>query len=210
MRTTLLRTAALVAVAAIALVAATAATAKNWPLATLDQVATEVAGKPVAVYCEDDARPWDELAYGALGIPGEWLNGFTFPDEPVVYLSPHQCERLHMAIEVGYRDAGLGYATSALLTLAHEAMHQRNPALNESQTDCAAMPLVVPLAVKYLRVPATINVPRTVSSWKRVGKKRVRVSTVVHQSVTNPELARIAEWTSAYHRAKPAEYQGAC
>ena len=203
------RIAAVATVAIVALVAASTLTAANWPSATLDQIASEVAGKGVAVYCEDDQRPWDQFSYSNLGIPGAWLDGFAPIGGTVVYISPHQCERLHMGLELGYRDAGLAYVTSSIFTLAHEAAHSRGIA-NEAQAECFSMPLVVPLAVRYFRVPETISVPRTVSSWKRVGKKRVRVSKVVYQTVANPEIARMGEWVSAWHKSRPAEYQGLC
>jgi hypothetical protein len=202
--------AAILAVTALVLYAGGTASAANWPHAKLNRMASEIAGKPVSVHCEGDAWVWDDFAYGQLGIPGEYLDGFTYTNEAIVYLAPHQCERLHIAIETGYHDAGLAYVTASLLTLAHEASHQRNPYGTEAQTECAAMPLVVPLAVKHLGVPQTIPVKRVKRVWKRVGERRVRVSKVVTVRVTNPELKRMSQWVKTWHSILPAEYKAAC
>src|SRR4249919_214026 len=169
----------LLAIALVALAASTAAPAANDPNPAFDALASEVAGHPVAVWCEDNAYDWDQVAYGDPEFPGpgEYLDGFTAPTlSNVIYLAPHICDSLWTAIVNGvwgYQDAGMSPFAHALLTVIHESEHQRGIA-DEGQAECAALPLVSQAAVKYFHVPAGWTEDRIAYKWKKVGKKRVR------------------------------------
>ena len=199
---------ALLAVVLVALAASTAANAEDWPHASFDAVVTEVAGHPVHVYCEASNWEW-ETATHSVGVAGGDLYGFAPFGGDVVLISPLICESLHIAVEAGYRDAGLAHFARAALVLIHEAMHSRG-IVDEGEADCAALPLVSSMAVKYLGVPQTVSQPRVVTTFKKVGKKRVRVRTVVQRKVPNPDLARIQAWARVWHDIAPPAYRGNC
>jgi hypothetical protein len=192
-----------------------AVSASNTPHPTLDRIASEVAGKPVAVWCEDNASDWDRYAItGANGI-GANVFGFTFLNTPVVYLSPQRCIPLRLAIDYGYRELGIIYLAAGLHTLTHEAVHQRGITA-EGAADCTALPLIPSIAERYFGVSQTIVVQqtRTVARTLRrkiAGKWRtIRYTTQVVTSATvpNPEYQRLAGWALAWHRLLPANYQG--
>jgi hypothetical protein len=105
------------------------------------------------------------------------------------------------------------WASSALLTLAHEAVHQRG-VTDEGVTDCTALPLVPGLATKFFGIPATVE--QTVTATKtivvRIGKrsKRVRVSYAKTKSVPNPYLTKLEADAVRWHRLGGPAYQGNC
>ena len=135
----------------------------------------------------------------------------------MVYLSPSECLPLHDALSTGYKRAGVYPLASAILTLAHEAVHLRGITY-EGVTECTALPLVTDLAVRYFAIPAVITqttrriVQRWV--WRKVNgtRKRVRVAVTVltRADVANPDIALIGETALALHRGRSVEYQGNC
>lgn len=194
----------LVAILAALTLAATA-TAENLPNPLFDTVASEVAGKPVAVWCESSWDDWVAIGAGAA-------NGFTYPDTATVFLSPRQCETL-WALSMK-DDVGSFYAASALLTLAHEAIHQRG-VTDEGEADCLALPLLQAIAITHFGASLTVAQSYTYTTSRLVSvskKKRVRVSStkVGSRQVPNPWLARIETDALRWHQSKPAEYQGTC
>lgn len=206
-------------VALAALVFAAPVASSNMPHPTLDQVATEVAGKPVAVWCESSVTDWDRAVYTASrGTQiGAQILGFTYISAPTVYLSPSQCQTLHFALQVGYHDVGVSYLSSAVLTLVHEGVHQRG-VTDEGVTDCTALPLVVPMMEKYFGLTQTVPgfaqetytkvVRRKIAGkWRNIRVSATRIVNVVNP---NPDYARAAAWAVAWHRGKPAAYQGGC
>jgi hypothetical protein len=196
----------------VGLAAGTAAQAANAPHPTFDALATEVAGHSTQVWCEDDPYDWDQLWY-PQGVPGGYIQGFAPYGGNVVFVSPTICEALWATVDPGgpggYLDSGMSFFARALLVLIHEAEHAKG-IVNEAEAECAALPLVVPMAVKHFGVPQTIKQARVVSKWKKVGKKRVRVQVVQQVSVANPDLTRIAQWAKYWHDVLPAEYRGTC
>src|SRR2546423_14280329 len=92
-----------------------AGTASAWNAGTtkLAAVATYVAGHPVSVWCETDPAAWMEM----LGSSPEMANvlGFTYLDEPTVYVNPTDCRILRLA-SFGYdpADTGLFYLARAI------------------------------------------------------------------------------------------------
>ena len=201
------------AVIAAALVAGTAS-AESQPNPVFDQIATEVAGKPVAVYCERDWYPWIKY-FETGGINGTWVQGFTVLAVPTVFISPRECETL-WALQNG-ESVGTYYAASAIFTLAHEGVHQRGIA-DEGVTDCTAMPLVAGIAVKYFGVTETITqqylVPKTIKRTVKVGKKKktvtFRTSVEASRVIPNPWFEQLKIDIGRWHKARPAEYQGTC
>ena len=77
---------------ALLLLIPTAATAANQPHPVFDAAASSVAGKPLTVWCEMDGAEWDRQLNEA-GRQGWQAFGFTYPDTPVVYMSPLVCSR---------------------------------------------------------------------------------------------------------------------
>ncbi len=202
---------ALLGVLVMGLALVSAATAGNWTLPQADAFASEIAGKPVQTYCESDWASWDQFAY-SNNIVGHHLLGMTWLDQPIVYVNPSVCEALHMAVDLGpagYRDAGMAYYAQAILTLTHEAVHQRGVE-DEGQTECAALPLALPAAVKHLGLPATVKQTKLVR--QRVKVKGKWTTKLVQKTVTvpNPDLTRVDQWIKAYHASAPAEYKTVC
>ena len=200
--------------AAVLAVAAGSAAAENLPNPVFDQVATEVAGKPVSVFCETDWYPWIKF-FEEDGINGGGINGFTSLASPIVFVSPRQCETL-WALQSG-ASVGTYYAASAVFTVAHEAVHQRG-ITDEGVTDCTALPLVPGLVVKYFGISELVSerylAPKTIKRVVKVGKqkKTVTVRTMVEatRQVPNPWLGDFERDVVRWHKAKPAEYQGNC
>lgn len=176
------------AVIGAALLIAPAAHADNSPHPVLDAVATAVAGKPVTVYCENSWYDWI-MFFADQGIDGSGINGFTSLSRPVVYVSPRQCETLHALIN--REDVGTYYAATALLTLVHEAVHQRGVA-DEGMADCTALPLVPQLAASHFTIPATVAAQRIVTTQEQ------QIVTVDEQRVvtTSRRVRRNGKWVT--------------
>lgn len=206
----------LVVVAACAVFAGTAgaSTKSNWPNAQLDSAASSVAGHPVTVWCEDS---WGDWIHAGDHYSEDWsyLLGFTFISQPEIFVNPQVCETLHAL--VSGLDVGAYHASQAILTLAHESVHQRGIS-DESVTDCTAYPLVPGLAANFFGVPRTVNEKRIVSYTKAVVKRangrtvkvKVRAQKVVWKAVANPYLNLLGAYAQAWHKSAPAAYQGAC
>lgn len=193
------------------------ALAGNQPHPALDAIASRVAGRPVTVQCESSQTDWNVTIAAIEGSPsraGGYVRGV---DSSVVYLSPTECLPLHRALSAGYRRAGIYPLTSAIFTLAHEAVHLRG-ITDEGVTECTALPLVTELAVGHFGVPRTVTQTSTriVQKWveRRVQgtSKRIRVAVAVttRTRVPNPDLALIQETAVELHRGRSAEYQGDC
>lgn len=181
----------------------------------LDAAASEVAGKPVPVWCENSWADW--IHFGdSVSQDWTWVSGFTVPSAgPTVYVNPRQCETLHALLNG--ENVGTYYAASALLTLAHESVHQRG-VLNEGETDCTALPLVPGLAVSRFGIASMVSQSYTATTVRRFVRKvrgkrvviRVVQRVVRWRTVKNPYLDRLAADALRWHRSKPPEYQGNC
>jgi hypothetical protein len=126
-----------------ALVLAPAAAASNVATPRMNAVAAWGAGKPVTVWCENDAAAWDALARSKRGVPGGQVGGFTIFAEPVVYVGPSECGQLG---ESGFE---LG---SGLNILLHEAAHQRG-FRDDDLAECAARVLIYSALHDFYSVP---------------------------------------------------------
>ena len=176
----------------------------------LDSAASDVAGHPVTVECVFAASLW--LSEVGSSVDGSFIDGFTTPGaETTIHLGPAPCDALY-GLTTG-DDVGAVEAARGLLTLAHEAVHQRG-VTDEGVTDCTALPLVPGLATKVFGIPATVvqTVTATRTIVGRIGKrsKRVRVSYVKTVGVPNPYLAALAADAERWHRLHLAAYQGTC
>lgn len=140
------------------------------------------------------------------------IYGFTVQGTSTVYIAPDQCDALHTTLDNqpwGYYDTGMSYLALALLALIHESEHQAGH-WDEAGAECAALPLVSSMAVKYFGVPATYTVAKAKTVWKKVGKKRVRTQKIVQVEVVNPDVVRIQQWATVWHDTLPPEYRTSC
>ncbi|MDE2098614.1 MAG: hypothetical protein KGL39_15275 [Patescibacteria group bacterium] len=186
------------------LVTAGAAQASNSPDLTLDTAASYVAGHAVTVWCETDWAAW--LSMEQQNGVSE-AGGFTHIGTPVVYVAPDVCEELHALID--RRDVGSFFAADAVLTLAHEAVHQRGVA-DEGAADCAALSLVKDVATTFFGIPKTVPQRYIELATRRVAGKRVRVPTLKTRQIINPYLVQLQQDAQLWHDAKPAAYRGSC
>lgn len=203
-------------------ISAAAAAAANRPNSIFDLAASEVAGKPVSVWCENSWVAWIQMRQAA-GLSPEGTGFTRAGGAPIVYLSPEICFSLYSLL--ARESIGTYHAARALLVLAHEAVHQRG-IVNEGEADCTALPLLPGLAVRHFGVAETIAEPYTVknSRWLtltrtvKIDGRRVKLSrrvkvtstTVATRQVANPWLARLATDAHRWHASSPAEYQGGC
>jgi hypothetical protein len=182
------------------------------PHPSLDAIATSIAGKPVHVWCELNETEWDALAQRAGFGHGYLISGVTFFDEPVVYVSPQLCATLHTGLDSG-DEVGPFWLSFAILTLAHESIHQRG-VRDEGEADCTALTMVRDLAVNWFHYPKTVRVPSLRTVYKTVVRKkmRIRVKTqqVVWKQVPNPRLESLYQWALRWHRNSGPAYQGGC
>jgi hypothetical protein len=204
---------------AVLLMAAATAQAENQPHPSLNALVSEVAGKPVTVWCENSPYDWDRFVYSYSGGAqiGASMYGFTYMTTPVVYLSPQRCQPLTLALQYGYAEVGAIYLAAGLHTLIHEAAHQRGYT-DEGQAECYALPLVAPLAERYFGLARTITVPMTQTVTRTMRRKiagrwrkiTYRTQIVVATTTPNPDYTRVAGWATAWHRTLPVNYQGGC
>lgn len=198
------------AVVVLALSCAGTAVSANNPNPRLDAAASFVAGHPVTVWCETSWASWLQMTGGVSDA-----SGFTNPSQSsVVYVDPQVCLTFEMILAgSNVEDVGGSYTSQALLTLAHEAEHQKG-LTDEGQTDCAALPLVPTLATQFFGVPKTIT--QTVTAYRtisvRVGKakRRIRESYTKTVSAPNPYVTQLATDAEGWHKLKPPAYQGSC
>lgn len=206
---------ALACVAAIiASIAAQSAVAANQPHTAFNAASTEVAGKSVSVHCEMSEVQWINWELQANAV----LHGFTFLSSPVTYIAPKHCFTMHVALSSGYKEAGISHLSIAVLTLVHEAVHQR-PNPDECLTEKAALPLVQGIATKYFGLTPTVThtdyrtetlrklVRRKIAGkWRKIPVTTERVFAEIVQ-VANPDYARFGIWTTAWHNTLPIEYR---
>jgi hypothetical protein len=195
------------------------ANATNRSHATLDAITSEIAGHPLNVWCEDNEYDWFVTLRAPINVNGfmYFYTNTSTPYNNVVYLSPRQCERVHLALGSGYPDAGLAPTIGVVFTLVHEAVHHRG-IKDEGVTDCTALPFVVPMMEKYFGLTRTITA-NVQQSYTKIIRRKVkgkwynfkdRAVRMVTTTIPNPDFAKAEAWALAYHRAKPAAYQGNC
>jgi hypothetical protein len=190
---------------------AVAASKGDWPDSRLDAAAASVAGHPVQVWCEGSWGDWIH-AGDQQGVDFGVVFGFTVIGQPVIYIDPSECLTLHAMLANDF--VGSFEVSIALLTLAHESVHQRGIA-DEGQAECTALPLVPGLAVNFFGYPETVPQTKIVSYTKTVVRRikgktyrfKVRSQKAVTVQVANPFLAYLATDALAWHRTLPPAYQ---
>jgi hypothetical protein len=102
----------------------------------LEAAASFVAGKPVSVYCGDDAAGWaNAIAAAFAGFPSPGpLGGFAIYRENTEYLSPRNCGGV---LESASRASPAAFGP-ALFALIHEAVHLSG-VTDEWAADCTAL-----------------------------------------------------------------------
>jgi hypothetical protein len=110
----------------------------------LERVASFIAGKPATIYCARTTAGWSAYTvpiYGDVNI-----NGTTYPGSSETLLAPPVCANL-----AAPRRTAPYLLAASILTLTHEAIHQRGEA-DEGRTECAAMHEMPRVAVKFFGV----------------------------------------------------------
>jgi hypothetical protein len=204
----------LVIAASAGAIAAPLAQAGNWADSRLDATASQIAGKPINVWCESS---WSDWIHAGDSVHENWdeVGGFTYLSEPTIYVAPDSCFTLHALL--GRESVGTLYAAQAILVLAHEAVHQRGIS-DEGVTECTALPLVPSLAVSHFGIASTMRQTYATTVWKSVRVKvggttvtrKVSTRDVRSRVIPNPWLKQLAADAHRWHRTSPAEYQGNC
>ncbi len=130
----------------------------------LAPIASDVARKPMAVYCARDDGSWETLME-SVDAPID-STGYAPYDEDAVYLAPEECRRLEGWLRGKNVPTLTGFGFSTL-TLTHEATHARGVD-DEGATDCAAlavMPRVLRVHFK-VRKPATLKAVMA-AAWRK-------------------------------------------
>lgn len=173
----------------------------NQPLFVLDSIATEVSGKPQSVHCESEELEWRRITSAVTSFDPALVTAWTQPARPVIYLSPRACHALRTSYEYDLETAGVREFALSLLALAHEGIHQKG-VTNEAETECQAVPLVKPLAIKYFKIPA--------KTAKFTPTKIRGIRTYRKTLVDNPVFDKLGFWVNYWKSIKPPAYQGAC
>lgn len=176
------RTISFIAAGAAALVFAVTAQATSkqlWYSARVDQIAGNIAGKSVQVLGEDD---WNEWASFLPGEDPRAVLGFTYPladSSSVLYhkifINPDLWPTLSNAAVSGAERSGSSrYMTAvAIMSLTHEAYHQRLISLDESRVNACALKAFPEVLSREFGVQPTVTTSNRVPSQVRI-RYRVR------------------------------------
>jgi hypothetical protein len=176
------RTISFIAASAAALVFAVTAQASSkqlWYSARVDQIAGNIAGKSVQVLGEDD---WNEWASFLPGEDPRAVLGFTYPlagSSSVLYhkifINPDLWPMLSNAAVSGAERSGSSrYMTAvAIMSLTHEAYHQRLISLDESRVNACALKAFPEVLSREFGVQPTVTTSKSVPSQVRI-RYRVR------------------------------------
>jgi hypothetical protein len=138
----------IVAATTVALVFAVNAQASSkqlWYSQRVDQIGSSIAGKSVQILGEDD---WNEWASFLPGDDPRAVLGFTYPlvdSSSVLYqkifINPDLWPTLSKAAVTGAEGSGSSRYTTAvaIMSLTHEAYHQRLTSLDESRVNACAL-----------------------------------------------------------------------
>jgi hypothetical protein len=169
-------------VAALAFAVTAQASSKElWYSTRVDQIGANIAGKTVQVLGEDD---WNEWASFLPGDDPRAVLGFTYPlvdSSSVLYgkifINPDLWPTLSKAAVSGAESSGGSrYLTAvAIMSLTHEAYHQRLSSLDESRVNACALKAFPDVLDREFGVHRTVNTTKSVPSRVRV-RYRVRVN----------------------------------
>ena len=110
----------------------------------LSRVAAGIAGRQARTHCWQEGD-WEALSeqYSSLGSLEFWLAGLASPAAGRIDLSPYVCERLRPYLVHGRLPSLVSYEayelSEALVVLAHEAEHLRQPDASEAEVECRAL-----------------------------------------------------------------------
>jgi hypothetical protein len=176
------RTISFIAASAAALVFAVTAQASSkqlWYSARVDQIAGNIAGKSVQVLGEDD---WNEWASFLPGEDPRAVLGFTYPladSSSVLYhkifINPDLWPMLSNAAVSGAERSGASrhMTAVAIMSLTHEAYHQRLISLDESRVNACALKAFPEVLSREFGVQPTVTTSNRVPSQVRI-RYRVR------------------------------------
>jgi hypothetical protein len=171
------RTLILITATAAALVFAATAQASSkqlWYSPRVDQITSNIAGKSVQVLGEDD---WNEWASFLPGEDPRAVLGFTYPlaeSSSVLYhkifINPDLWPMLSKAAVSGAESSGSSrYMTAmAIMSLTHEAYHQRLISLDESRVNACALKAFPDVLAREFGVQPTVTTSGRVPSQVRV------------------------------------------
>jgi hypothetical protein len=172
----------MVAATTVALVFAVNAQASSkqlWYSQRVDQIGSSIAGKSVQILGEDD---WNEWASFLPGDDPRAVLGFTYPlvdSSSVLYqkifINPDLWPTLSKAAVSGAEGSGSSRYTTAvaIMSLTHEAYHQRLTSLDESRVNACALKAFPDVLAREFGVQPTVTAKRSVPSKVRV-RYRVR------------------------------------
>jgi len=176
------RTISFIAAGAAALVFAVTAQASSkqlWYSARVDQIAGNIAGKSVQVLGEDD---WNEWASFLPGEDPRAILGFTYPHADSssvlyhkIFINPDLWPTLSNAAVSGAERSGASrhMTAVAIMSLTHEAYHQRLISLDESRVNACALKAFPEVLSREFGVQPTVTTSNRVPSRVRI-RYRVR------------------------------------
>jgi hypothetical protein len=211
-----------------------------WHMVNLDAAASEIAGFPLAVVASDNVYEWNiltggESPYNVTGFNLTFATPSTLLYDPadgkyysayrVIFLSPYIYAVLHTDLT---HDNPYDVAIT-LLTLDHEAQHQRLHSGDEGRVNACALADMSRFAAKFVppTVQQTVQVPVTytvtvryrvriklrggwVYRWRNKYVTRVRYEDQL-QTLDNPAFVAILAAARDVYSKQPAPYStGTC
>lgn len=226
---------------------ASAANKQIWHASPLDPIASEIAGFPLQVITSDNVTEWNAIdgyegPYTVLGFtainatPSSWIynpyDGYRYGLYRTVWLNPEIDATFGTIVTSGINDSSNPYAVAkALMTLDHEAQHQRLHSGDESRVNACALADLPRLLNTRFNVPSTTtaDVPSDVFYQEKVRVKyRVKVkgrwvsryrykyvdrvrTEYVRQTVANPTFTRVMDAARSFVANQPPPYStGTC
>jgi hypothetical protein len=145
----------------------------------VDEIGSNIAGTSVQVLGEDD---WNEWASFLPGVDSRVVLGVTYPFAPSssvlfhkIFINPDLWPMLSQAAVRGAEGSGSSrYMTAmAIMTLTHEACHQRLTSLDQSRVNACAIKAFPDVLSREFGVQPTVTTVNKVPSQVRV-RYRVR------------------------------------
>jgi hypothetical protein len=120
----------------------------------LERIATEIAGRPVELFCARNLGAWSDFFWVAGGVEATVIDedGLTQPALGTLYLPSDTCRSL--LDRLSGRPLSLEATATAILALVHESEHLAGIS-NESTADCTALPLVPIVAIEHFHYAST-------------------------------------------------------
>ncbi len=187
----------------------------------LDAAAATISGdSSLLTFCENNQGEWDRWTLLA-GVPtGGTLFGFTFLLNPdpltgghFVYVSPRTCSVLTAYVDgipprfrssFPYEEVG-----AAVLTLTHEAMHQRLRSNDEALVECNALKYLPWVIQTVFGTSETKLVTKEIRARVRRHGKWIRVWRAEVRRVIDPDYAAMISGAVLLDAGTPAPYHGA-